>query len=59
MSQKNSLSSFQYDDTDPMIGRYPGFTPVPLPITAPSSGSLLEQTLPDTSGHLATRTQTR
>jgi hypothetical protein len=59
MSQKNSLSSFQYDDTDPMTGRYPGFTPVPLPITAPSSGSLLEQALPDTSGHLATRTQTR
>ncbi|HEY5003178.1 MAG TPA: lytic transglycosylase domain-containing protein [Ktedonobacteraceae bacterium] len=58
MSQKNSLSSFRYDDTDPMMGRYPDFIPVPLPITAPSSGSLLEQSLPDTSGHLATRTQT-
>ena len=59
MSQKNSLSSFRYDDTDPMMGRYPDFTPVPLPITAPSSGSLLEQALPETGRHLATRTQTR
>ena len=47
MSQKNSLSSFQYDDTA-MIGRYPNVTPVPLPITASSSGSLLEQSLPAT-----------
>ena len=59
MSQKNSLSSFRYDDTDLMMGRYPDFTPVPLPITAPSSGSLLEQSLPGAGGHLATRTQTR
>jgi hypothetical protein len=59
MSQKNSLSSFRYDDTDLMMGRYPDFTPVPLPITAPSSGSLLEPALLSTGGHLATRTQTR
>jgi Transglycosylase SLT domain len=59
MSQKNSLSSFRYDDTDPTIGRYPDFTPVPLPITASPPGSQLEQSLPNTSGHPATRPQMR
>ncbi len=57
MSQINSLSSFQYDDTDAAVGRYPDFIPVPPPITAPSSGSLLEQSSPANTGHLATATQ--
>ncbi|MBV9257391.1 MAG: lytic transglycosylase domain-containing protein [Ktedonobacteraceae bacterium] len=53
MSQINSLSSFQYDDTDLAMGRYPDFVPVPPPITTSSSGSLLEQSLPGPNGHLA------
>ncbi len=59
MSQKNSLSSFQYDDTDSAMGYYPDFTPVPPPITTSSSGSLLEHLSPGTTGHLATATQMR
>jgi hypothetical protein len=57
MSQKNSLSSFRYDDTDPAMGRYPDFAPVSPPITGSSSGSRLEQTAPGTTGHLANTSQ--
>ena len=57
MSQINSLSSFRYDDTDPSMERYPDFAPVFPPITASSSGSLLEQSRPGTTGHLATAPQ--
>ncbi len=58
MSQKNSLSSFQYDDTDLAMGRYPDFFPVSPPITTSPSGSLLEEASPSTTGHLATVPQT-
>ena len=57
MSQINSLSSFQYDDTDSAMGRYPDFTPVPSPITTSSSGSLVEHSSPGTTRHLAPDTQ--
>jgi hypothetical protein len=42
MSRYNSPSSFGYNNSDPLMERYPDFTPVFPPITTPSSGTLTE-----------------
>lgn len=42
MSRYNSPSSSRYNDSEPLMEHYPDFTPVFPPITAPSSGVLIE-----------------
>ncbi len=55
MPQFNSLSSFQHNG--PSMERYPDFTPVFPPITAPSSDGLIEQSSFNTTRLLSTATQ--